>query len=116
MGLKGFRFGMFAGTRSQDAGTRGGETGAGAAGGDPQHVCRVRAAGTAREAAEQTRTDASLTSEPVQYFIIIGTASVVQRAEFMAAEPEVWVRFTALPDFLRNNGSGTGSTQPREYN
>jgi hypothetical protein len=27
-----------------------------------------------------------------------------------------WVRFPALPDFLRSNGSGTGSTQPREYN
>jgi hypothetical protein len=26
------------------------------------------------------------------------------------------VRFPALPDFLRSNGFGTGSTQPREYN
>jgi hypothetical protein len=26
------------------------------------------------------------------------------------------VRFTALPDFLRNSGSRTGSTKPREYN
>jgi hypothetical protein len=26
------------------------------------------------------------------------------------------VRFLALPDFLRSNGSGTGSTHPREYN
>jgi hypothetical protein len=26
------------------------------------------------------------------------------------------VRFSALPDFLRSNGSGTGSTQPREDN
>jgi hypothetical protein len=26
------------------------------------------------------------------------------------------VRFPALPDFLRNSGSGTGSTQPREGN
>jgi hypothetical protein len=25
-------------------------------------------------------------------------------------------RFPALPDFLRSSGSGTGSTQPREYN
>jgi hypothetical protein len=31
-------------------------------------------------------------------------------------DPEVRVRFPALPDFLRSNGSGTGSTQPREYN
>jgi hypothetical protein len=29
--------------------------------------------------------------------------------------PEVRVRFPAPPDFLRS-GSGTGSTQPREYN
>jgi hypothetical protein len=28
-----------------------------------------------------------------------------------AADPEVWVRFPSLSDFLR-----TGSTQPREYN
>jgi hypothetical protein len=27
-----------------------------------------------------------------------------------------WVRFPALQDFLRSSGSGTGSTQPREYN
>jgi hypothetical protein len=27
-----------------------------------------------------------------------------------------WVWFPLLPDFLRNSGSGTGSTQPREYN
>ena len=26
------------------------------------------------------------------------------------------VRFPALPDFLSNSGSGTGSTQPREVN
>jgi hypothetical protein len=27
-----------------------------------------------------------------------------------------WVRFPALPDFLRSSGYGTGSTQPHEYN
>jgi hypothetical protein len=26
------------------------------------------------------------------------------------------IRFPELPDFLRSSGSGTGSTQPREYN
>jgi hypothetical protein len=26
------------------------------------------------------------------------------------------VRFSALPDFLRSRGSGTGSTQPRDHN
>jgi hypothetical protein len=30
--------------------------------------------------------------------------------------PEVRLRFSALPDFLRSSGSGTGSTQPCEYN
>jgi hypothetical protein len=29
---------------------------------------------------------------------------------------EVWVRFPALPDFLRRSGSGTESTQTCEYN
>jgi hypothetical protein len=28
----------------------------------------------------------------------------------------VWIRFPAPPDFLRSSGSGTGSTQPHEYN
>jgi hypothetical protein len=44
------------------------------------------------------------------------TASVVWWSEFLATDPEVLVRFPALPDFLRSSGSGTGSTQPREYN
>jgi hypothetical protein len=35
---------------------------------------------------------------------------------FLATDPEVRVRFPALPHFLRSNGSGTGSTQPHEYN
>jgi hypothetical protein len=33
----------------------------------------------------------------------------------VATDPEVWVWFLALPDFLRSAGSGTGSTQPRGY-
>jgi hypothetical protein len=44
------------------------------------------------------------------------TSSVVQLSEFLATDPEVRVLFPALPDFLRSSGSGTGSTQPREYN
>jgi hypothetical protein len=44
------------------------------------------------------------------------TASVVYLAEFLAVDPEIRVRFPALPDFLRSCGSGTGFTQPREYN
>jgi hypothetical protein len=38
------------------------------------------------------------------------------RSEFLAADPEVLVRFPELPDFLRSSGFGAGSTQPREYN
>jgi hypothetical protein len=41
---------------------------------------------------------------------------VVQRSEFLAADPEVRLRFPVLPDFMRSIGSGTGSTQPLEYN
>jgi hypothetical protein len=40
---------------------------------------------------------------------------VVQWSEFLTTDPEVQVRFTALPDSL-SSGSGKGSTQPREYN
>jgi hypothetical protein len=36
--------------------------------------------------------------------------------EFLATDSEVRVRFSALPDLLRSNGSGTGSTQPHEFN
>jgi hypothetical protein len=43
-------------------------------------------------------------------------ASVVKCSEFLVTDPEVRVWFPALPDFLRSSGSGTGSTQPREYN
>jgi hypothetical protein len=39
---------------------------------------------------------------------------------FLRIEGAAWsarrIRFPALPDFLRNNGSETGFTQPREYN
>jgi hypothetical protein len=43
------------------------------------------------------------------------TASVVQWSEFLAKDPEILVRFSTLPDFLRSSGSGTESTQPSEY-
>jgi hypothetical protein len=33
-----------------------------------------------------------------------------------ATDPDVRVRFLVLPDYLRSSGSGTGSSQPREYN
>jgi hypothetical protein len=41
---------------------------------------------------------------------------VVKRSEFLPTDLEVRVLFPALPDFLKSSGSGTGSTQPREYN
>jgi hypothetical protein len=44
------------------------------------------------------------------------SASVIYWSEFLATDPDVRVLFPALPDFLRSSGSGTGSTQPREYN
>jgi hypothetical protein len=42
------------------------------------------------------------------------TASVVYWSEFLATDPEARVRFPPLPK--KSSGSGTGSTQPREYN
>jgi hypothetical protein len=54
-----------------------------------------------------------------QLFHIIGspsTTSVVWWSEFLATDPEVRIPFPALPDSLRNSGSGTGCTQPRENN
>jgi hypothetical protein len=36
--------------------------------------------------------------------------------ELLATDPVLWVRFPALPEFVRSSGSGTGSTLPREYN
>jgi hypothetical protein len=38
---------------------------------------------------------------------------VVRIAGYISKAP---VQFPALPDFLRTSGSGTGSTQPCEYN
>jgi hypothetical protein len=36
--------------------------------------------------------------------------------QFLATDPEIQFQFPTVPDFLRSSGSGTGSTQPREYN
>jgi hypothetical protein len=46
----------------------------------------------------------------------LGYGAHTTTVQFLAADPEVRVLFPALPDFLRSSGSGTGSTQPREYN
>jgi hypothetical protein len=37
-------------------------------------------------------------------------------SELLATDPEVWVLFPAIPEFLSSSGPGTGFTQPREYN
>jgi hypothetical protein len=39
---------------------------------------------------------------------------VVQWSEFLATDPEVRVRFPALPDFLSSSESETGTIEPRE--
>jgi hypothetical protein len=41
---------------------------------------------------------------------------VVYWSEFLATDPEVRVRSPALPDYSRSSVSGTGSTQPHDYN
>jgi hypothetical protein len=48
-------------------------------------------------------------------FIHHGPSLWSRGQEFLAIDPEVRVRFPAFTDFLRSSGSGTGSTQPREY-
>jgi hypothetical protein len=42
-------------------------------------------------------------------YLLFVTTSVVLLSEFLATDPEVWVQFPALPDFLRGSGPGTGS-------
>jgi hypothetical protein len=47
---------------------------------------------------------------------MLSVRSCIDRLCGLATNPELRVRFPVLPDFLRSSGSGTGSTQPREYN
>jgi hypothetical protein len=42
--------------------------------------------------------------------LCVRMTSVVWWSELLATNPEVRVRFPALPDFVRSNGTGTGST------
>jgi hypothetical protein len=44
------------------------------------------------------------------------TVSVLQWSEFVATDPVVPGSILGATSFLRSTGSGTGSTQPREYN
>jgi hypothetical protein len=41
---------------------------------------------------------------------------LLNASEFLVTDAEDRVRFSALQDFVRSSGSGTGSIQPREYN
>jgi hypothetical protein len=50
------------------------------------------------------------------YFFTDHLYDLVVRVPGYRLDSEAQVRFPALPDFLRSSGSGTGSTQPREYN
>jgi hypothetical protein len=52
----------------------------------------------------------------IQFWSRIEQHRPLQWSEFLATDPQVQVRFPALPDFLRSSGSGTGSTQPHGYN
>jgi hypothetical protein len=69
------------------------------------------------------RSNCVISDFSIQIFFLIETS-------FTTKGPPLWcsghssflqirrsrVRFPALPDFLRSSESGTGSTQPREYN
>jgi hypothetical protein len=62
------------------------------------------------------RTSRALLQRNIIFLVLVSTASVGYWSELLATDPEVRVRFPALPDFLRSGGSGTGSTQPHDYN
>jgi hypothetical protein len=64
---------------------------------------------------QETFTLIQFTFIIVVIIIIMATASVIQWSEFLVLF-RVWVRFPALPHFLRSSGSGTGSARTREYN
>jgi hypothetical protein len=59
------------------------------------------------------------TASPLQARLVSSFNLVLDRLcgqSFWLQIHRSWVRFPALPDFLRSSGSGTGSTQPREDN
>jgi hypothetical protein len=56
---------------------------------------------------KSTHTDSMLISEKEK-------RPISKQNKLLTTDPEVRVRFPALPDFLRSSGSGTGSTQ-HEY-
>jgi hypothetical protein len=66
----------------------------------------------------------------IKYLLLVHSGLIALKSDKMSEGPSLWssgqsfwlqiqrsrVRFSALPDFLRSSGSGTGSTQPREDN
>jgi hypothetical protein len=78
-------------------------------------ACRCVGAGRSNEELLRTKPRGFSFYSYVTLFPSL-TASVVWWSEFLATDPEVRVRSPALTNFRRSSGSGTGSTQPREYN
>jgi hypothetical protein len=54
--------------------------------------------------------------EEGEFNVSVSLLTFLLYPEFLATDSEVRFRFPVLPDFLRTSGSGTGSTQPCEYN
>jgi hypothetical protein len=54
-------------------------------------------------------------SERASGFLEICKSEIIFVSQFLATDPVALVRFPALPE-KKSSGSGTGSTQPREYN
>jgi hypothetical protein len=51
----------------------------------------------------------------LRYFVSV-SRRMDRLCGLVVKDPEVRVGLLALPNFLRSSESGTGSTQPREYN
>jgi hypothetical protein len=72
--------------------------------------------GYAKYIGDQAVPRAGLHTAEKREISLAPTGNLVRWSEFLATDPEVRVRFPALPHLLRSSGSGTGSTQRREYN
>jgi hypothetical protein len=57
-----------------------------------------------------------LLNHSVPYVPVLYNIYTDRLCGLVVTDPEVRVRFLALPDFLRSSESGKGSTQSREYN
>jgi hypothetical protein len=62
---------------------------------------------------------ANLSNSVTTYFLLrMATTTFLTNVSGQSfwLHPEVRIRFSSLPDVLRSSGTGTGSTQLREYN